>query len=72
MPHVTAGMPRAPLAGMYDDDETAWLLLELAYNLEPGPLRDTLTAVADAWDELPSTWRSWLRWAARTTATIRQ
>jgi len=43
---------------MCDDDPIPWLLLELADTIEPGPFRDTLTALADAFEELPATWRA--------------
>ena len=52
--------PLALMASIYDDDETPWLLLEFAHTIEPGPFRDTVTALADAFEELPATWRAWL------------
>ena len=48
------------VASMYDDDQTPWMLLELAWSVERGPFRDTLTALADAFEELPAAWRAWL------------
>lgn len=52
------GTPPALVASMCDDDPIPWLLLELADTIEPGPFRDTLTALADAFEELPATWRA--------------
>ena len=44
---------------MYDDDDPIpWLLLDLAYPMPEGPLRDLLRALADAWEELEEEWRS--------------
>ena len=41
-----------------DADKTPWLLLDLAWSL-PGdsPTRAILSALADAWEELPLGWR---------------
>ena len=51
------------------DDDAAWLLLELAYLEGEGWYSDeqraVLRAVADAWDELPATWRRWIEDALR-------
>ena len=49
--------PRSRLSTV-DDDKTPWLLLDLAWTL-PGdsPTRAILSALADAWEELPLGWR---------------
>lgn len=63
---MTTNLRALALALDTPDPDEPWLLLDLAWQLEPGWLRELLVALADAWEELPEGWqeevRRWFGW----------